>query len=242
MKIAICEDFAEDRKKLLQYCEETDEHDISLFSSGEDLLNSPDLSSLNLLFLDIEMEQQDGIQVMKSLEFSNPFTMIAFCTSHQEMMPDAFGRNVISFLSKPIQKHSVEQCIHKTKYLIREFAPIEVDDNIQIPCKDILYLHSEQKYTIFYTTDGNYFLSHIPLKQWAEDLTELGFCAISRYHIINLKYFLKLIHQTVMIAGGKRLPVSRRHLPQLKSQADSYTLRTLRYAAPHPVKSFKEKQ
>ena len=109
MRIGICDDCEEDLISLKDICNQYGHTDITLYHSGEELLADPNSSKLELLFLDIEMDGQSGLEVKDILEHTNAFTFIVFCTSHTECMMDAFGQNVISFLSKPFTELAVER-------------------------------------------------------------------------------------------------------------------------------------
>lgn len=224
MKIGICDDLAEEREHIKKYCENLGYTDISLYSSGEELLESPELESLNLLFLDIELNGIDGIRIKNTLEFSNPSIFVVFSTAHHELMPDAFGRNVISFLKKPYSESSIADCIKKVTYFNRQFYPITIEKEITIPCKDILYVHTEQKYSIFYTTDKKSYSSRKPLKEWVDILEEFGFCRISRSTIINFKYCKQIEENHVFLFEDISLPVSRRYLQSLRKKYINYIL------------------
>lgn len=224
MKIGICDDLATEREVLKKYCNQLGYNDIIFFTSGEELLKSTELLSLHLLFLDIEMDGMSGIETKNVLEKLSPFTLIAFCTTHQEMMPDAFGHNVISFQYKPISKLSVEHCIRRAAFLTRNFSPIAIDDTTRVPCANILYLQSEQKYTIFYTKNGESFSSRKTLKEWTTELAEFDFCAISRSAVINLKHYLKTENKQVLLHEGISLPISRRYVQTLEKAFQAYLL------------------
>lgn len=230
MKIGICDDQSEERNLLTEYCHHLGYQNISTFSSGSELLNSPELTSLDLVFLDIEMDGISGIEVKKQLEQVSPTTLIVFCTTHQELMPDAFGRNVIFFLTKPIAEHAVEQCIKQAAYFLKDFYPIVIDKNVTLTCRDILYLQSEHKYTNIYTEDGTSYLTRKALREWKEELSELGFCAISRSAVINLKYYTKLIEKNrkVLMQNGVTIPISRHYQNELREKMDAFMLHRIR--------------
>ena len=97
MKIAICDDVIEEQNELQTFCQQLGYFDISLFSCGEDFLNAPDSSQFHLLFLDIEMKGLTGIELKTLLEKTNPSIFIVFTTTHEEMMPEAFGHTVSAF-------------------------------------------------------------------------------------------------------------------------------------------------
>lgn len=166
----------------------------------------------------------NGIKVKELLSQTTPSTFIVFCTTHTEFMPEAFGRNVISFITKPFSQRSIQHCIEKASVLSKDFFMIQVDEHIVLPCGNILYLQAEQKYTIFYTNDGNSYSTRKPLKDLANELKKFGFCQISRSAIINLKYYQKTMNQKVILKGNISVHVSRRHVQSLKDQFDDYML------------------
>lgn len=222
MKIAICDRHIGERKILEKYCQNMGYKNIFQYSSGEDLLASPNLSTINLLFLDIELMGMSGIQVKTKLEQSNSCTFIVFCTHRQDLMQDAFGHNVISFLKKPCSKHSVENCVKKAAHLIRELYLVTIDKTTAIPCRDIIYLHAEHKYTVIYTKKGETYFTRKPMKDWAMELDKFGFCPISRSFIINLQYYIKIKNKQTVLCDNISLPISRRYLPVLEEKYAIY--------------------
>lgn len=228
MKIGICNDLINEREQLSNYCQELGYNDIFLFTSGEELLNSALLTDLNLLFLNIELEDINGICVKNRLECLSPLTFIIFITKYQELKANAFGQNVLSFLTKPINKHSVEYCIQKMTYLTKDFYPVSINNITSIRCQDILYLTSQQKYTIFYTKNGEEYSSRKSLKNWAIELEELGFCAISRSTVINLKHYMKNDGKQVILHDNITVPISRRYIQILEKKVTTYLLHTIR--------------
>lgn len=67
MKIGICDDNEMEREQLKKFCLKAGYDDTVFFSSGEELLEYEELTSLNLLFLDIEMEGPNGIEIKNNL-------------------------------------------------------------------------------------------------------------------------------------------------------------------------------
>ena len=224
MKIGICDDLISEQELIKKYCNHLGYDQIYTYQSGKELLNAKELPDLNLLFLDIEMEEKTGIEVKNVLEIEHPATFIVFCTTHRESMPDAFGRNVINFISKPCSERAVEQSINRAAYLGRDFYRVRLDEKKTVLCKDIMYLHSEQKYTIFYMTDGQTITVRKPIKEWKTDLAPLGFCLISRSSIINMKYYRKTEKRQALLTGNVTLPVSRTCLSKLAEAYDAYIL------------------
>ena len=226
MKIGLCDDQSDAREHLKKHCCKLGYQDIFMFSSGEELLQSPQLTSLDLVFLDIHMEGISGIEVKERLEGMSPATLIVFCSAHQERMMEAFGRNVLSFLGKPAKEGAIKKCIVHAAYLKMDIHPIEINKDIVVSCGDIVYLQAEQKYTVFYTKDGISHLTRKSLKNWIRELREFGFCPVSRSAVVNLKYLKKLLYhdKVVLLACGDSISISRNYREELKEQLDLYHL------------------
>lgn len=226
MIIGICDDIREEAMKLKSVCEDLGETDIRVFSSSEQLLSSTELQHLDLLFLDIELkgDAKNGIEIKEILETRTPSVFIVFCTTHEEFMPKAFGKNVLFFLSKPFSTQSVKKCLVHASYLKKDFALIPVNNADSIMSKDILYLNFEQKYTIFYSIDGRSLLSRQSISDWAAVLKEQGFCRISRSTIINLKHYVRYIPDkyTILLHNNTQVAISRRYVTDFKKEFHAY--------------------
>lgn len=228
MKIAICDDNEQDSLIIKKYCEANGYSDILLFHSGNELLACPHLNNLNLIFLDIEMADLSGIEVMHQLELRCPFTLIVFSTSHNDLRADAFGRNVIAFISKPCQEMSITMSIKKAECLSQEFTPIKINSKISLPCSSILYLEYKQKYTTFIDINEQSYLSHDSLIHWCEKLLPYGFSQISRSHAINLKHYRGVHNKKVLLINNIQLDISRRYLSIFDDNYEAYMLRLAR--------------
>lgn len=229
MRIGICDDCEEYLMLLSNICSKYNYTDIVLYRSGEELLKDKNCSKIELLFLDIEMDGQSGLDVKDILEHTNSFTFIVFCTSHIECMMDAFGQNVISFLSKPFTAHAVEQCIKKALHLRKDFYPIYIAPNTTVPCCNILYIHVEGKYSVIYFADSNTILSRKSLKEWKKELCTLGFCSISQSYVVNLKHVKKIEDKTLFLSNQVNLKISRRNVNEVNEAYRQYRISRMRY-------------
>ena len=121
MRIAICEDDKAYRKIILEYVTEYfKEHLIDFeyneFSSGEELLSSDKI--FDIVFLDIEMNELNGIQTTKELNIRNRNTIIFIVTAYQKYLDDAMDLNVFRYIDKPIQSKRLYNGLDKAIDLI----------------------------------------------------------------------------------------------------------------------------
>lgn len=221
-KIAICADKASENERLKRECYHLGYVDITSFPDGESLLNSPELSSINLVFLDIEMPHLNGLDIKEKLAQKFSSILVVIVSSHPELMPDAFGRNVISFLKKPFSKTTLSLCLQKATRLSLDFQIIKIDTAHFVLCKDIVYLRSEDKYSVIYLKGKDPILSRISLKDWYTKLESLGFCFTSRNTLVNLKHTHVGEKKTRILSDEVPLTISRNYIDSFYQNYEYY--------------------
>lgn len=103
MIIGICDDQKVYRDYIRKICEDTKRQstevwDIVEFTDGLELINSS--TKIDILILDMEMPEVDGIQVKDLFQSSQQNTMIIYVTNHTELIQQAFGIHVLGFIEK----------------------------------------------------------------------------------------------------------------------------------------------
>lgn len=236
IRVAICDDEeiyrksteVECRAYFLNKCKKKsfiDSIDISFFSSGEELMASDEV--FNILFLDIEMYEVDGIKVKDYFEKSKKQTRIIFLTSHKERVIEAFGKNVIGFLVKPLKVADFERIMDKV-ILDIDGKILEIEDNGQtlfLPMKQIKYIEAQDKYTVVITEKENYLLRKT-MKYWEENLSEQDFCRVNKSFLVNWEYFVKEKDE-IVLEKDKRIKISRKNKVDILQKYKEYLRRSV---------------
>lgn len=206
----------------------------------EALQQLPNLK-LDILFLDVEMPQLNGFELLDQLgEFE--FDVI-FTTAYSEYALQAFKNKAYNFLLKPVDIDELSDVLSDWQkdrqgepYLMDELAVREllvkvkndgfVKSKIAIPTvngfefiktEDILYCQSENNYTNIFLQNGERKLISKTLKDVEKTLTSHLFLRIHQSFLINPKY-LKQYNKNdggyVIMDDDNSLPVSKqkRHL------------------------------
>lgn len=221
--IAVCEDEELILKDTQERCIEylgADNVKITPFSDGESLLASEEL--FDLILLDIELSDMTGIDVMNAFELRCFGTYIAFLTSYDTYVKEAYGRNVIGYLNKPLQKEDLERIIGKLKRLQKETL-VGLEDNGEekvISSDRIIYICSDDKYTQVMTDEGC-FLQRKTLTYWENILPQTNFSRVNRSCIINLRYYKKE-GSYVVLGEKKRVKIGRIYKNQLEKNYREY--------------------
>lgn len=161
----------------------------------------------DLIFLDIQMPELDGFQVLERL---HTFPYIIFCTAYDDYALRAFETNAIDYLLKPVEPERLAKAIDKLQRLTGDDRKtfetqlqhlmahlkkpksrriqVRIGDRIRLlNPKDICFFKASDKYVEGHTTDQSYLLNQT-LNQLETELAEYDFVRIHRSALINLNH------------------------------------------------------
>ncbi len=184
-------------------------------SNGREAIASIETLKPDVIFLDIQMPDLTGFEVIERLEVK---PNIIFTTAYEQYAIKAFETFSIDYLLKPIKEERLAQSISKLKQfgrlttspidfaglqeIIRQFQlpqkattlPIKTGDRINLIRYDnISYMEASDKYVFIYTTDGQKHITDHSLTTLEEKLPP-QFYRIQKSYIIN-KDKIKEMHR-----------------------------------------------
>lgn len=161
MKIAICDDkmiLHDDLKKHLEEYALT----RNLILVYDDYTNGYDLIASNieydLIFMDYQMDELDGLETARRLRKNNIQTPIIFLTCFPNIVFDTFEVNAYRFLVKPIDDEKLRSAMNDflKSTSSENFILIKTDeDNKKINIDDIIYIEASDKYCYIRTVTDN---------------------------------------------------------------------------------------
>lgn len=190
---------------------------IEAFSSPEDAIDSGVLSTVDLIFLDMEMPKMNGDEFLNSINYSNYLVMM---TAHSNYAHLGFEKDAVDFLLKPFDLTRFQNSVEKVKRRKiadahqENFLFIKKDKQfVKIPFEDILYIQSAQEYVHVYTPKERL----ITYSNMKDILSKLDgrFLQVHRSNIVNLDKIQAYDKQHVKI-NGVELNVSRSYANKLK--------------------------
>lgn len=174
------------------------------------------MNEVDVLFLDIEMPDMSGIDLVKSLGDKRP--MVIFTTSTTDYAAEAFDLNVVDFLIKPVSPARFLMAVEKAKKMLMikglaftdkedEFVFIR-DSNVvrRLKVSDILYMEARGDYVRINVSDQTYSI-HSSLKSVEEKLSKNTFLRVHRSFIINVSK-IDTIEGGTLIVNRNIVPVS----------------------------------
>lgn len=216
--------------QLNKYCPEIEL--VDSFSSSTQGLEYLNTTTVDVVFLDIEMPELNGFDLLKAVGSIN--FQVIFTTAYDEFALKAFRASAVDYLLKPIDKTDLQAAISKLakptatgaymqqlENLFKNLQHQQPGGKIALPtleglhfvkAADIIYCTSDSNYTNIFLTDGGKLLVSKTLKEIEAILQEQGFLRIHHSHMINLSKidrYLKGDGGYVVMEDGKSLSVSR---------------------------------
>ena len=213
IKVAICDDDDRQIKTLKKMLTEWNSCTIiSEYNSAEQFIfNYPDVSC-DLLLLDIEMGDMNGMELAKELRAKGDMLPIIFITGFSQYIGDGYDVEALHYLMKPVDKEKLFQvldrysCRHRSDS--RVILPIG-NESVLVASDDIVYLEAFGKKTQVTLNDGKEIFCTCGLSESSEKLGQ-GFVSCHRSYVVNIGAIRKISRTEITMDSGKKIPISRR--------------------------------
>ncbi len=198
-------------------------YEIFSYIKGELLIQEKE-KTIDVLFLDVEMESMDGLAVMKEVEKMPNVHNIIFVSSHPEAVWDSFGYKTKGFVTKPFQDSDIVDKLEsiyskKINDSLLEFT--DFNGVVYFRKSDIVLLKSDSNYTSINTEDDERVVT-CTLKECEKKLNGLPFLRIHRSYIVNLDYVKNMTSSEVSLKNGDVLTIGRSYRSQVKKDYQYY--------------------
>ena len=188
----------------------------------------------DLVFLDIEMEDGTGFDLLKQL--NNPSFQLIFTTAHNKYAIQAFKFSAIDYLLKPVDPGELAVSMDKARTNIRksdlnnQLAVLmqqlsakpgpdkkivlkDIESTYFVKISDILYCEAGGTYTKFYIEGADPILVSKNLKEYEAILEPHGYLRTHHSYLVNpdkIKMYDKTDGGALVLVSGHSIPVSQR--------------------------------
>ncbi|MFC7055018.1 LytR/AlgR family response regulator transcription factor [Enterococcus alcedinis] len=154
-KIGICDDQAIDREYIQTLVREWAKQElqdihIEKYSSGEALLFAYETTYFDLLLLDIEMKQIDGVTLAKRIRQQNETVPIVFISGYSDYLAQGYDVAALHYLLKPVKVEKLYEVLNRGILQLREEEKIIVIESgcvtHSIPLKQLRYIEVQGNY------------------------------------------------------------------------------------------------
>lgn len=231
MNVAIVDDMVSDREFLLEniekYCNKYKVHlQVKSFENSYSFKNAFAKERFDFVFLDIYMNESNGIELAKYIQENDAGCQIVFTTSSQEHAIEAFQLHVLDYLLKPYTYERLEDCMKLYEKLSKKQARyIELKEGryyTRILVSDIVYTDYHNHY-IYVHTKNNIVRSYLPFPSFAPMLEDYPqFLCCYRNCLVNMDYVKYMDNGDFVLTTGERIPISRAKKQEIRQIYANY--------------------
>lgn len=199
LKIAVCDDDLQWSERICQsiseyMCHVNQQCDIQVFESGEELCGAFHGShSFDIVFLDVDMDEMDGMETAEMIRSRSNQVTIVFITGVVEAAPRGYQYGAMRYIMKQDIEELLPECLGS---FLKQYSGMDVSFNIK-----------------FLTGMENVNLSQ---------LEPYGFVRIHQSFLVNMKYIQKISSYRVYLTTHKDLPATKARYQEVKDQFFEY--------------------
>jgi len=231
MKIFIVEDEKVALRRLVRQVEEIlPGNDISTFCEIEEALSVFETQTPDLLILDLNLNGQDGFNILKKIEKKKFETIVV--SANGERALEGFDLEIVDFVLKPYEVERFAKALQKfmgrrSRLKEKESAEILIKDGpkrFSVSASNILYISGAGDYREVRCQNGKVYLDVRTIEKLAGLLPD-DFVRIHNSHLVNKNCIVETAvlgggRYTALLSDGKELPVSRAKYKELFGETD----------------------
>lgn len=214
MRIAVCDDepkYCQQVKMKIEHVFHRLDLLVDTFLHGKDLLKRFQSQRYDVIFLDIEMPELDGISLAKKLREESEDVILVFLTGHIEYALEGYEVNALRYLTKPVREDKLREVL---RYVMeqekrRRSLWLKTDwGEERVAVSDMIYLEAQNQNILVCTRDKKYVVRY-NMGDFEDELRQDGFFRIHRGYLVSLDKIKGFHKREVLLEGDVRLPVSR---------------------------------
>ncbi len=221
LQVGICDDEPFIAKQLSQILNEIAVEkaygmEIHVYGSGIELLDT--LYSLDILFLDIEMPEMDGIEVGRRLRQVQKDCRIIMATSVVERFKEAFEIQAFRFITKPFEREEIArvlEAVMESRIGMETVSFYETRMEVDVMQRQIYYLWSCDS-SVEARIGDRILRREGSLNEMERILDSRLFFRVHKKYLVNLLHISKY-HDGVIYIGDIKITVSRRRKKEFEA-------------------------
>ena len=216
-KISVIDDNASDTEyvaALVARWAESAGHSLRIFtfSSAEAFFfQYEEEQDFDILLLDIEMGQMNGVDLAKKVRQEDDAVQIVFITGFPDFIAEGYEVAALHYLMKPVSYEKLHEVLDRAAANLAKTEKrlcVTYDRRTDfVPLSQILYVEAQKQCVLIHTFEETYRMK----QSFAETVEKLDefFFKCQRSFCVNLSHITQIKSSSVLLKNGEEVPISR---------------------------------
>lgn len=217
-RIAICEDVAEERRKIIEkidhfFKKEDLRYLVNEYSSGESLLAEFEdgAAVFDLIIMDICLGGINGLEASSRIREFDSLVPIAFLTSSRDFAIEGYAVSAVAYMVKPVEEELFFKLLSR---LTRTEKPKSLMLKMRgrkksFEYRELVYLESQGHRVILHLANGTEETAYYKLDEIEEMLDDERFVRTHKSYMVNMD-FVAAVEDDFQLIDGTFVPIRRR--------------------------------
>lgn len=203
---------------------------ICAFSSGVALLEK--FNGYDLIFLDIDMPEMNGIEVAKVIRKMDKNCKIIYTTNHKDFTHQAFSVRAYGYIVKPFTSEIIENELNDFIVTIKEKGAKQrivfngKHSDLIFILEDIYYFEVVGKNIVEVTLNDKKEIIFCSLNDVFEKVKNYSFAIPHQSFIVNLYYVDIIARLEIKIRNGNKIPIAQKRSKEFREQHGEFLQNT----------------
>lgn len=236
IKIAICDDEEHYKIKIMDllkgyFSNKKIIYKVDIYDSGIQMLEiGEQVKEYDIIFLDINMQELNGIDTAKQIRNYSREIFIVFVTAYITYSPEGYRVNAIRYLLKDHESFEIAftECLDAIQLRMKDREIEQIfefqEGKKKVKLNNIIYIESYLHKLRFYIKNGTViqYTMYGKLDDLEGKLYLNSFCRIHKSYLVNLKYVEDLYRYQIVLKDRLELNVAKQRYKDVENKYISF--------------------
>ena len=206
------------------------EYNITSFYNPLNYLATIKEENFNLIFLDIDMPEKNGLSVAEETLSINKNTHIIFLSQREDLVFECLAIHPFGFIRKSnlINDFTLMMNQFYNYYLSNneggnKIEFVEKNRTVSFKINEIVYISSDRNYQDIVTKDNKVETVRIPLSTLEDKLKQFGFIRVHKCYIVNQSYIRIISNEEIKLTNDVTIPLSKKRRDEVIKEYLAYS-------------------
>ena len=187
-----------------------------LYESAEEYLFKADQNTYDVIFLDISMRGQNGMELARQIREKEKDVILVFVTSDASYVFAGYEVGAYRYLMKPVEAKKLweildyaraQKAAEEENYILVK----KESQSVRVNLRDVLYIEAQKHYVNLYLENEEPMTVKVVFAELLQEMQEKSdtFLATHRSYAVNIDKVVRIGRTECTLSDGSSIPVSR---------------------------------